>query len=54
VKVVVLSAYDDPAFVEAALEAGASAYVTKLFALEELIPAIEAVVAGRPCFPAFK
>jgi DNA-binding NarL/FixJ family response regulator len=54
VKVVILSAYDDPAFVEAALDAGASAYVTKIFALEELIPAIEAVVAGRSCFPAFK
>ena len=54
VKVVILSAYDDPAFVEAALNAGASAYVTKLFALEELIPAIEAVMAGRSCFPAFK
>lgn len=54
VKVVILSAYDDPAFIEAAFDAGASAYVAKLFALEELIPAIEAVVAGRSCFPIFK
>jgi DNA-binding NarL/FixJ family response regulator len=47
VKVVVLSANDDPAFVEAALEAGASAYVVKLSAFDDLIPAIEEVLAGR-------
>lgn len=54
VKVVILSAYDDPAFIEAALAAGASAYVVKLSVFEELIPAVEAVIAGQSCFPAFK
>jgi DNA-binding NarL/FixJ family response regulator len=45
-KVLVLSVHDDPAIVEAAFEAGASGYVSKL-AGNELIPAIEDVLAGR-------
>ena len=47
VKVVILSVHCDPAFVEAAFEAGASGYVVKLDAGTDLIPAIEDVLAGR-------
>jgi DNA-binding NarL/FixJ family response regulator len=47
VKVVVLSVHDDPAIIESAYEAGASAYVPKLTAPVALIPAIEDVLAGR-------
>jgi|SRR5215467_7065756 len=47
VKVVVLSVHDDPAFIEAALEAGASAYVLKLQAFDDLVPAIEKVLKLR-------
>jgi DNA-binding NarL/FixJ family response regulator len=47
VKVVVLSVHDDPAIIEAAYQAGASAYVPKLTATVELIPAIEDALAGR-------
>ncbi|HEX9769250.1 MAG TPA: response regulator transcription factor, partial [Kiloniellales bacterium] len=48
VKVIMLSVHDDPVYVEAALEAGASGYVLKLGASSELIPAIEDAVAGKP------
>lgn len=51
VKVVILSIHSDPAFVEAAFEAGALGYVVKLEAGTDLIPAIEDVVAGRPHRP---
>ena len=51
VKVVILSVHCDPAFVEAAFEAGALGYVVKLEAGTDLIPAIEDVVAGRPHRP---
>jgi DNA-binding NarL/FixJ family response regulator len=47
VKVVVLSVHDDPAIIESAYEAGASAYVPKLSASVELILAIEDALAGR-------
>ena len=47
VKVVVLSVHDDPAFIEAALEAGASAYVLKLQAFDDLVPAIDKVLELR-------
>jgi two-component system nitrate/nitrite response regulator NarL len=53
VRVVILSGHDDPAFVEAAIDAGASAYVVKLSAFQDLIPAIEEVAAGRSYLPAF-
>ena len=51
IKVVILSVHSDPAFVDAALEAGASGYVLKLRASKELIPAIEDILAGRPYYP---
>jgi two-component system, NarL family, response regulator NreC len=54
VKVVILSGHDDPVFIETAIDAGASAYVVKLFAFQDLIPAIEEVVAGRSFLPAFR
>jgi DNA-binding NarL/FixJ family response regulator len=47
VKVVLLSGYDDPALVEAAFQAGASAYVSKMHAVTELLPAIEKALANR-------
>jgi len=47
VKVVMLSVHDDPTYIEAAFEAGASGYVLKLRASKELIRAIEDVLMGR-------
>jgi DNA-binding NarL/FixJ family response regulator len=47
IKVVLLSGYDDPALVEAAFQAGASAYVSKMHAATELLPAIEKALANR-------
>jgi DNA-binding NarL/FixJ family response regulator len=49
VKVVMLSGYNEDALVEASFEAGASGYVVKLRAFTELIPAIQNVLAGKPC-----
>lgn len=46
VKIVILSVYDDSAYVEAAFDAGAHGYVLKLAAENELIPAIEAVATN--------
>jgi DNA-binding NarL/FixJ family response regulator len=47
VRVVVLSTYSDESFVLNALEAGASAYVLKIGAHEELVEAIRAVESGH-------
>ena len=47
VKVVVISVHNDPVIIQAAFEAGASGYVWKLTGHDELIPAIENVLAGR-------
>jgi len=47
VKVVILSVYADGGFVEAAFDAGASAYVVKLSAFTELVPAIDSILAGQ-------
>ena len=47
VKVVVISVHNDPVIIQAVLEAGASGYVWKLTGHDELIPAIENVLAGR-------
>lgn len=46
VRVVVLSAYDDDEFVRAALEAGATGYLLKTMAREELIGAVRAAGQG--------
>jgi two-component system response regulator DegU len=54
VRVVILSAHDDPVFIETAVDAGASAYVVKLSAYQDLIPAVEEVLAGRTYIPALR
>ncbi len=46
VKVIMLSVYEDAAFIDAALAAGAAAYVAKLRAFDELIPAVHGVLSG--------
>ncbi len=46
-RVLALSMHTEARFVEAALEAGASGYLLKDAALDELIKAVRAVVAGR-------
>lgn len=46
-KVVVLTMQDDPAFAREALQAGASAYVLKEAAHDELINAVKAAAEGR-------
>jgi DNA-binding NarL/FixJ family response regulator len=47
VRVLILSYHSDPSFARAAFEAGASAYLTKTSAPEELELAVRAVVDGR-------
>ena len=47
IKFIVLSMYDDQRFIDAVLGAGASGYLLKNCAGEELVPAIRAVTAGR-------
>jgi DNA-binding NarL/FixJ family response regulator len=47
VKVIALSMHSDRAFVKGMLQAGASGYLLKYSASQELIRAIEAVMAGR-------
>jgi DNA-binding NarL/FixJ family response regulator len=51
VKVIMLSIHDDPVYVEAAIEAGASGYVLKRGAFNTLIPAIEDALAGKSRWP---
>jgi two-component system response regulator NreC len=46
-KVLMLSMHEDPTYVRAALEAGASGYVVKDAAFQELIDAIRRVAAGE-------
>jgi two-component system uhpT operon response regulator UhpA len=48
VKVVILSAHDGPSFRDHARECGASGYVSKLQASDDLLPAIHAVVERAP------
>lgn len=45
--VVVLTLFDSPEYVEAALEAGAGAYVLKQSTAQDLVAAIEAVMKGQ-------
>ena len=47
VKVLVLSAFDDELFPSRLLQAGASGYITKGTAIEEVVKAIRAVKAGQ-------
>ena len=46
-KVILLSLHDEPVAVEAALRAGADAFVLKRTIAEDLLPAAEAVLGGR-------
>src|ERR1700680_1938984 len=46
VRVVILSAYDDDSFVRAALEAGATGYLLKTMAREDLVAAVRAASQG--------
>lgn len=46
-KVVILTMHDDPAYFQAAMQAGAAAYVVKTAADTELLTAIRAVSCGR-------
>jgi DNA-binding NarL/FixJ family response regulator len=50
VRILVLTAYDDAAYVHALLEAGADGFVLKTAALPELLRALHDVAAGRVAF----
>lgn len=50
VRVLVLTAYDEPAYVDALLEAGADGFVLKTAALSELYKALQEVAGGRSAF----
>ncbi|MCY3943829.1 MAG: response regulator transcription factor, partial [Gemmatimonadetes bacterium] len=52
VRVLVLTAYDDPEYVEAAIEAGAMGCLSKRRARSDLVGALDMVAAGRMTFPA--
>ena len=45
-RTIILSIYDTPAFVQSALDAGASAYLTKCCGPEELVQAVRSVYQG--------
>ena len=47
VKVILISAFHEPSFVRIALEWGASGFVLKHSAYDELIPAVRAALDGR-------
>jgi len=47
VKVILITAFHEPSFAKIALERGASGYVSKYAAFEELIPAVRAALDGR-------
>jgi DNA-binding NarL/FixJ family response regulator len=51
-KVLFLSQYAEEDIVNAAIDTGASGYVTKLCAAEELIPALRAISSGKTYWPA--
>lgn len=50
VRILVLTAYDDPAYVHALLEAGADGFVLKTAEFSELFRALQDVAAGRTAF----
>lgn len=52
VRVLVLTAYDDPAYVHALLDAGADGYVLKTAEFPELFRALQDVAVGRTAFDA--
>jgi DNA-binding NarL/FixJ family response regulator len=53
-KVILLSVHDEPTVARAAIEAGADGFVVKRSIASELLPAVEAVLAGRRYVPAKK
>jgi len=50
VRVLVLTAYDDPAYVHALLDAGADGYVLKTAEFSQLYHALQEVAVGRSAF----
>lgn len=52
VRVLVLTAYDDPVYVHALLDAGADGFVLKTAELSQLYQALQDVAVGRPAFDA--
>ena len=52
IRVLVLTAYDDPAYIHALLDAGADGFVLKTAALSELYKALQDVAVGRSAFDA--
>lgn len=52
VGILMLTAFDDPPYIKAALEAGANGYVLKSSAAEEIIEAVRAVHEGKTAFSA--
>ncbi len=52
IRVLVLTAYDNPAYVRALLDAGADGYVLKTAELSELYRALQEVAVGRSAFNA--
>lgn len=46
-RVVILSMHDEPAFIRAAVERGASGYLLKSAGIEELVTALRVVVGGK-------
>jgi DNA-binding NarL/FixJ family response regulator len=50
-RIVFLTVHEDPAFVAAAREAGALAYVVKRHVATDLLPAIRLALEGRTQFP---
>ncbi|MEO1646014.1 MAG: response regulator transcription factor, partial [Chloroflexota bacterium] len=50
VRVLVLTAYDNPAYIHALLEAGADGFVLKTAELSELLKALQEVAVGKQAF----
>lgn len=51
-RVLVLSGFDQPSFLRAAFEGGASGYLSKASPVEVIVESILAVARGETCFPA--
>ncbi len=52
IRILVLTAYDEPSYIHALLEAGADGFVLKTVALSELYKAIRDIAAGHAAFSA--
>jgi DNA-binding NarL/FixJ family response regulator len=50
IRVLILTAYDDPPYVRALLDAGADGYILKVAAMKELLAAIQNVAVGKRAF----